>query len=236
VGTDGQGVYRFLTGHEEYELIGGVTMRNLYVKNIVVSPDDLVYILTTSGLIVVNGDAWYTIETLPDLAVSLSIDPSDPNTLYAGTVSTGVWRSSDAGRTWKSINTNLGLKPGVILRVSAIAIDEAEPSHLALATAYGVGKRLAGGSIYESIDAGKNWMELGTTKEVANHLVIKNGGVYAATANGLARYGEPLSPPSFTTWLRLHSLAKPTTVQVLILILTVARAGWVLVGRLTRIS
>jgi hypothetical protein len=35
------------------------------------------------------------------------LDPSDPNTVYAGSYARGVWRSSDAGTTWTQIKTAL---------------------------------------------------------------------------------------------------------------------------------
>ncbi|HEU5403870.1 MAG TPA: sialidase family protein [Terriglobales bacterium] len=35
------------------------------------------------------------------------IDPSDPNTVYAGSYARGIWRSSDAGATWTQIKASL---------------------------------------------------------------------------------------------------------------------------------
>jgi hypothetical protein len=35
------------------------------------------------------------------------IDPSDPNTVYAGSYARGIWRSNDAGATWTQIKTSL---------------------------------------------------------------------------------------------------------------------------------
>jgi hypothetical protein len=34
-------------------------------------------------------------------------DPSDPNTVYAGSYARGIWRSNDAGATWTQIKTSL---------------------------------------------------------------------------------------------------------------------------------
>lgn len=232
IGTEGRGLYRFHGVDEGYELVGGAPLRDLFVKDVVVSPDGQVYALTTSDLFVINGNAWRKIESLPDLAVSLAVDPASPQILYAGTVAYGPYRSDDGGQSWRPINTGLGWQPGVILRVSAITIDEANTHHLALATAYGVGSRVIGSGIYESFNAGESWDKVGDSDEVLTHLIITEGGIYAATTDGLIRYGEPLSSgtPGPQRWFR--SLANPTGTQGLILILTVILAGWALVGRL----
>ncbi len=38
---------------------------------------------------------------------AFEIDPSDPNTLYAGSYARGIWRSSDRGKTWEQIKESL---------------------------------------------------------------------------------------------------------------------------------
>jgi photosystem II stability/assembly factor-like uncharacterized protein len=233
IGTEGRGLYRFHGVGEGYELVGGASLRDLFVKKVVVSPDGQVYALTTSDLFVINGDAWHRIESLPDLAVSLAVDPASPQTLYAGAVAYGAYRSDDGGQSWQPINTGLGWQPGVILRVSAITIDEDNTHRLALATAYGVGSRVIGGGIYESFNAGESWDKVGDSDEVLTHLIITEGGIYAATTNGLIRYGEPLSSDTLEPQHWFRSLANPTGTQGLILILTAILAGWALVGRLT---
>jgi hypothetical protein len=68
---------------------------------------------------------------------------------------------------------------------------------------------------------------------VINEVLIEEGGVYAATSKGLVRYGDPLPEPSLTSLIRFQSLANPTGVQALILVLTVMLAGWVLLGHMT---
>lgn len=165
--------------------------------------------------------------------MSLAVDPASPQTLYAGAVAYGAYRSDDGGQSWQPINTGLGWQPGVILRVSAITIDEDNTHHLALATAYGVGSRVIGGGIYESFNAGESWDKVGDSDEVLTHLIITEGGIYAATTNGLIRYGEPLSSDTLGPQHWFRSLANPTGTQGLILILTAILAGWALVGRLT---
>lgn len=230
VGTEGRGLFRVQpTG---FSRIGSVALYDLYVKDIVAVPDGPVYAVTTEGLLVIEGDSWRKIEPLPDGIVSLALDPSDPKILYIGTAGYGIRQSLDGGRSWQAINNGLDWQPGIILRVSAIAVDKDNPQHLALSTAYSVGSHLIGDGIYESFDAGQSWLKVAESKEIANRLTIKEGGIYATTAHGLVRYGEPLSPISPMSMLRFRSLFNnPTTIQGLILILTVGLAGMSLLGR-----
>jgi len=233
VGTEGQGAYRYEMGPESFgqEQIGGVDLHGTYVKNIVVDPASRVYILTTEGLYVVEGESWRKLETLPDLAISLAINPLDPQILYAGTVGYGAYRSNDGGQTWQAINSGLDWQPGVILRVSAITIDPAQSDHVTLATALSMGKHLVGSGIYETFDAGQQWTKVADSDQVISQLIINEEGIYGATDHGLVRYGEPrlsISPPS---QMSLYALVHPSGTQTLILVLTLVLAGLVLIGR-----
>ena len=233
IGTEGQGLYRLQSGYGGYMPVGGAPFQNLYVKDVVATVDSPVYAITTDGVIAVEGDAWRKIDTLPDAAVSLAIDPQNPKTLYVGTVGYVVHRSSDGGQTWQSINQGLGLQPGVILRIPAIAVDEDNPQHLAVATAFGVGSQLVGDGVFESFDAGESWTRLGEHQELVNRLTIEDGAIFVATDKGLVRYAAPLSPVSSDTLrTRVNGLTTPTVVQSLILVVTTAMAAWMLVGRL----
>jgi len=167
-------------------------------------PDSRLYALTSDGLFVTDGDTWQKL-SLPELAVSLAVAPDNPQTLYAGCVSTGIYRTTDGGQTWEPINNGLETIPGAALRVTALAVDERDPNHVALATAYGVGGQLVPWGIFESHDGGHSWTKLAEADEVVMQLAINQGVISAATANGLARYGEPSEP----------LLAKPAGIQSL---------------------
>lgn len=236
IGTAGQGVYVYDAQPNSYgyELVGGVNFAQRYIKNLVVGPNSQVYALTTEGIIAIDrpNDTWREINSLPDVAVSLAVDSTDPQTLYAGTVGYGAYRSTDGGQTWEALNNEaLGWQPGTILRVSALALDEANPQHLAVATAYSVGSEVAGGSVYESHNAGQNWTKLADTETVVNSLNISSGGIYATTAQGLVQYREPVGSTAASPLGNLRSLSNPSGSQILILTLTVILAGLILVGR-----
>lgn len=232
VGTAGQGVYRVRSGYAGFEPVGGPSMHDLYVKDIVIVPESEVYAITTEGLWVIKGDSLDKLETLPDAPVSLAVDPTQPQILYAGTVGYGAHRSTDDGQTWQAINTGLGLEPGIILRVSAIALDEDNPDHLALAKTYGVGHRLVGDGIYESFDAGQHWTKVAENQEVITHLTIERGKIYVATAGGLKQYGESLTNTPSRGKPQLESSTNLTGVQIVILAGTIVLAGLILLGRI----
>jgi photosystem II stability/assembly factor-like uncharacterized protein len=231
VGTDGQGVYRFDEGRNSYELVGGVSLYNANVNGLLVSPDSQIYALTGEGLFVTEGYEWQKLETLPELAVSLAVAPNDPQTLYAGGSSTGAFRATDGGQSWERISSGLEMIPGAALHITALTVDEDDPNRVVAATAYGLGSQLARGGIYESINAGGNWTKVAEADGVVKHLSLNQGIVYAATTNGLARYGEPTTPSPVVSMPDLRPLANPTGVQVLILVLTIALAGLALIGR-----
>jgi photosystem II stability/assembly factor-like uncharacterized protein len=232
VGTDGQGIYRYDARAEMYgyELIGGLALHDAHVSKLAVGPDGRLYALTGQGLFASDGRTWQAL-SLPEAAASLAVAPNDPECLYAGGVSTGVYRSTDGGRTWERADKGIALAPGVALRVTALAIDPNNPQQVAAATAYGVGNKFAPDHIYVSKDGGYSWSKLANAESVVTQLSLEQGVAYAAGDQGLARYGQPMATSATVTLPRLRSLANPSGVQVLILVLTAILAALALVGR-----
>lgn len=235
VGTAGQGVYSFDVGADGsgYTLVGDVSLYDAHVKGLVIGRDSRVYALTNDGLFVNAGDKWRKLEKLPELPVSLAVAPSDPQVLYAGTPSSGVYRSTDGGQNWQAVSAGLDPVPGASLRVTALAVDADNPERVVAATAYGIGSQLAAGGVYESLDGGQQWRKLGEAQYLVSQLNLTDGAVVAATAKGLVTYGEPAPAASPVIPIpALQPLANPNGLQIAILILTVIMAGLALVGRL----
>jgi photosystem II stability/assembly factor-like uncharacterized protein len=230
VGTEGLGLYRYYRETGAFERIGGPGLANLYVDEVVAGGGQ-VYAVTPEGLLVISGDAWRKIETLPDAPVSVAVDPADSNKLYVGSVGYGAFRSTDGGTTWEAINTGLEWQPGIILSVPAIAVDPQNSEHLTLATAFSVGSQIAPDGIYESLDGGQSWQRIADSRQVVERLTFEQGGIYAATAHGLERYGQPLESTSVQPWQPLRSLVQPTNAQMLVLGVTLALASLTLIGR-----
>ncbi|MCL4298179.1 MAG: hypothetical protein KJ077_20740 [Anaerolineae bacterium] len=233
VGTDGQGVYQFNVGRDGYgyELVGGVSMVDAHVTNLAIGPDSRIYALTPAGIFINrDNESWEKLDTLPDYPVSVAVAPTDPQLIYAGSASSGAYRSTDGGRTWTNIAEGLGLIPGAALRVTALTVDESDAQHVAAATAYGIGKQIAGGSIYESRDGGDSWTQLGETEELVNELIFSDGAIHAVTAKGLIRYGTPdTTEPGLP--FGLDSLIQLSGLQLFMLALTTGLGGLALISQ-----
>lgn len=232
VGTDGHGVYQFNVGSDGYgyELVGGVSMYDAHVNDLTVGPDSRIYALTPEGIFTnKDKEAWEKLDTLPDYPVSMAVAATDPQLIYAGSASSGAYRSTDGGRTWTNIANGLGLVPGAALRVTALAVDDGDEQHVAAATAYGIGKQLHGAGIYESKDGGDSWKQLGETDELVSELVFSDGTVHAVTTKGLVRYGTPDKAPGLP--FDLDSLTHLSGLQLLMLALTTGLGSLALISQ-----
>ena len=84
--------------------------------------------------------------------------PGKPNTYYFGAAGGGVWKTSDAGRTWHPQMQQMGASS-----VGALAISASDPDIIYVGTGQ-VALRydiLAGNGVYRSADAGKTWENIG---------------------------------------------------------------------------
>lgn len=106
---------------------------------------------------------------------------SSPNILFAGTASSGIWKTVDSGANWVLVSKSL-----FISQVRAIAIHPTNPD-----TVYFGGN----GSIYRSTNGGSTWSIVGSAPFTSSsHTVYdlmihpnRTNIVYAATNNGLYR-------------------------------------------------
>ena len=80
--------------------------------------------------------------------------PGDPTVYYAATASGGVWKSADAGATWKSV-----FDEQPISSIGSIAVAPSDPNvvYVGSGEANIRGNVAAGNGIYKSADAGKTW-------------------------------------------------------------------------------
>jgi hypothetical protein len=126
--------------------------------------------------------------------------------------------------------------PGVPLRITAVAVDQQNPYRVVAAAAYGVGSQITNEGIYESRDAGYTWRRLAGADSLVAQLHANRGLIYAATASGLVRYGQPAGSAPDSWLLAARSLTHPSGIQVLVLALTAILAGLALIGRLEWIA
>ena len=97
-------------------------------------------------------------------AVDLSVDPSNPRTVFAttwtirrtphslssGGENSGLWRSTDGGQTWTDISQNKGLPTG-LWGISGVSVSPADGNRV-----YAIIENDRGG-VYRSDDGGDSW-------------------------------------------------------------------------------
>ncbi|MDN5863916.1 MAG: hypothetical protein L0I62_01675, partial [Gammaproteobacteria bacterium] len=84
--------------------------------------------------------------------------PSQPNVYYFGAADGGVWKTTDAGRTWQPLMQHEGSAS-----VGAIAVAPSNPDILYVGTGQVAARYdIAGGDgMYKSSDGGKSWTHIG---------------------------------------------------------------------------
>ncbi|MGE0885278.1 MAG: glycosyl hydrolase [Blastocatellales bacterium] len=115
----------------------------------------------------------------------------DPQTYYMGTTGGGLWKTDDAGITWRNISDGF-FKTGTI---GAIAVAESDPNVVYV----GMGEHAvrgvmthSGDGVYKSTDAGKTWKRAGleATRHISRIVVDpKNPNIVLVAAQG-ALYGQ----------------------------------------------
>lgn len=94
---------------------------------------------------------------------------SNPDIIYAGTASGGLWKSDSGGITWKPIFDN-----EVTASIGAVAIQQSNPSVIWVGTGEGNPRNSLNGGygIYKSLDAGKSWIPMGLEKTRHIHRIV----------------------------------------------------------------
>ncbi len=100
---------------------------------------------------------------------AIDVDLSNPERIFAGTASGGVWLSENGGITWKPIFDKQPLQS-----VGSLAINQKNPSEIWVGTGEGNPRNSlnSGEGIYKSIDGGKTWKLMGLTKTKLIHRII----------------------------------------------------------------
>ncbi len=104
-----------------------------------------------------SGATWERVGTQGDLPTiwSLAIDPSNPDTLFAGTRPAGVYRTRDGGQHWERLSVDIAAECAIGTPfVTALAVDP-DDSNVVWA-----GVEIDG--IYRSTDGGDTWAAVRT--------------------------------------------------------------------------
>jgi len=100
---------------------------------------------------------------------SIDAVESNPDIIYIGTASGGVWKSESGGISWTPI-----FDGEAIISIGAVAIDQGNPDVIWVGTGEGNPRnsQSSGAGIYKSLDGGKNWQFMGLAQTKAIHRII----------------------------------------------------------------
>ncbi|UII75455.1 hypothetical protein LV716_14480 [Flagellimonas sp. HMM57] len=100
---------------------------------------------------------------------SIDVVHSNPDIMYVGTASGGLWKSTSGGIKWEPI-----FDKEVTASVGAVAIQQSNPSVIWVGTGEGNPRNSLNGGygIYKSLDGGKTWKSMGLEKTRHIHRVI----------------------------------------------------------------
>jgi photosystem II stability/assembly factor-like uncharacterized protein len=125
---------------------------------------------------------------------AFAIDPKNPSTVYVSRLSSGVYKSTNGGASWRPANSGMPMNiPGDFRSccVTAVTIDPQNPNTLYVSSANGV--------IFKSTNGGATWTAASSVLAPpftlqpgpgANVLAIdpqRTGTLYAATQNGVSK-------------------------------------------------
>jgi hypothetical protein len=122
---------------------------------------------------------------------SIVVHPTKPETMWAGSVGGGVWRSDNAGQSWQPVDDFMAN-----LAVTALVIDPTNPGVLYAGTGEGFSNldALRGAGIFRTTD-GVTWHQLASTAsfDAINRLATSPDGavLLAATPAGILRSSDP---------------------------------------------
>ena len=100
---------------------------------------------------------------------SIDVVNSNPDIMYVGTASGGLWKSTSGGIKWEPV-----FDKEITASVGAVAIQQSNPSVIWVGTGEGNPRNSLNGGygIYKSLDGGKNWIAMGLEKTRNIHRII----------------------------------------------------------------
>ena len=144
----------------------------------------------------------------------LAVDPNNPNILFCGSRAAGLFKSTDAGKSWANVST-IGAQAGADLvnanGISFVLFDASSSRTAAggTSTLY-LGVSVTTNNLYVSKDGGATFAAIagGPSGQMPNRAVLSNGNLFITYSNSLGPYN--LTTGSFYrytvasgTWMNL---------------------------------
>jgi hypothetical protein len=124
---------------------------------------------------------------------TLAAGPNNAQVLYGGVDGSGMYKSTDGGRTWNAINYGIPVTPGARFVVTAITVDPTEPQRVIIATGVMLGTSQVTfhpTGILLSNNGGTDWKmaQTGSGGAPLTQLALKGNQLYALSSGNIMRY------------------------------------------------
>jgi len=176
--SHGDGVYKSTDAGRTWTYVGLVETRQIAKIRVHPRNPDIVYVAALGQVFgpspnrgvyksTDGGRSWNRILFRNDTtgAIDLSMDPKDPETLYAGLWTayrkpwqlvsggsgSGIFKTTDGGRTWKELTRNPGMPAGIIGNIG-VSVSPPNPRRV-----YAIVEADSGG-VFRSDDGGDTWI------------------------------------------------------------------------------
>jgi uncharacterized protein (TIGR03437 family) len=154
-----------------------------------------------------GGNTWTSLAPIPSspFVSSVAVDPTNSNTLYAGTSPAGAFKSTDGGVSWTAINKGVPPAWDGTLDVYQIWVDPKSPTVL-LASAFNC--------LLRSANAGASWTQVLPDPVFSLAFDLFTAGtIYVSASNPLA---IGVSKDDGQTWQSLPLLPPPDSLALVI--------------------
>jgi HEAT repeat protein len=205
LGTDGQGVYRLTAGgsldslsFDRADLASeSVIGMALAEGRLFAATPTTVFYTDDSNRSAADASAtWILSSPAPDWLTTIAA--AEPDLVYVGTATSGIYRSTDSGQSWLPMREGLGLAAGQMVNITALRVDPQEPGVLYAAVDHVLGGAFVHSSaagIFVTLDYAASWQALAgpgfPEAQHASALTVFGGNpldAQAVTAMGLQSY------------------------------------------------